>query len=185
MTENVPVVSSRGDRKVTERNRRSHMRALYSKLSSLVPRQTSREVVSVPDQLGEATNYIKKLQIRLEKMKEKKLNLMGTGKKRNANESLTNNSRGIIRGSKSPKVEIHQMGSALDVSAITGLDCQFIFNEFIRILHEEQADIVNASYSVVQDAVFHTIHCQISEFGNRSERISERLKRFVYGSGAF
>ncbi|KAI9121122.1 hypothetical protein K1719_008155 [Acacia pycnantha] len=186
--EKVPAPSPRGDRKVIERNRRSQMRALYSNLNSLVPHQSSREVISVSDQLGEATDYIKKLQIRLEKMKEKKLDLMGTDSSTKRNNfdygGLINNNRGIImNGSKSPRIEIHQMGSALSVSVITGLDCHFIFNEFIRILHQEQADIVNASYSVLQDTVFHTIHCQIGECGNRAERISERLKRFVSGSG--
>ncbi|XP_054800709.1 transcription factor bHLH162-like [Prosopis cineraria] len=182
--ESVPGASSRGDRKVIERNRRSQMRALYAKLNSLLPHQSSRESISLPDQLDEATTYIKKLQIRLEKLKEKKLNLVGTDNKRNAHGSQIHNG-GMILGSKSPKVETHQMGSALEVSVITGLDCQFIFNEFIRILHEEEAEVVNASYSVVHDAVFHIIHCQIGEYGNRAERMSERLKRFVYGSGTF
>ncbi|XP_028777428.1 transcription factor bHLH162-like [Neltuma alba] len=185
--ENVPGTSSRCDRKVIERNRRSQMRALYSRLSSLVPRQTSKELISLPDQLGEATNYIKKLQIKLEKMQEKKLSLMEINNEPDISVSgrLSYNNRGIIKGSKSPKVEIHQMGSTLEVCVITGLDCQFIFNEFIRILHEEQADILSASYSVVQDTVFHNIHCQVGECGNRAGRISERLRRFVYGSGAF
>ncbi|KAI9120850.1 hypothetical protein K1719_007883 [Acacia pycnantha] len=184
--ENIRGTSSRGDRKMIERNRKSHMRALCSQLSSLVPHQTSKEIISLPDQLGEATNHIKKLQIKLEKMRNKKLSLMGI----NNNEPDISgrqryNNRGMVMGSKSPKVEIHHMGSTLIVSVITGLDCQFIFNEFIRILHQEQADVVNASYSVVQDPVFHTIHCQIGECGERAGRISERLKRFMYGSGAF
>ncbi|XP_028777429.1 transcription factor bHLH162-like [Neltuma alba] len=183
--DNIPASSSGGDRKVIERNRRSQMRALCSQLSSLVPRQSSAEVISLSDQLGEATTYIKKLQIKLEKMQERKLSLMGINNEPNFSGNLSNNDGGMIMGSKSPKVEIHQMGSALEVCVITGLDCQFIFNEFVRILHEEQADVVNASYSVVQDTVFHTIHCQIGECGNRAERISERLKRFAYGSGAF
>ena len=34
--------SSRTDRKTIERNRRNHMKSLYSKLNSLVPHQTSR-----------------------------------------------------------------------------------------------------------------------------------------------
>ncbi|KAK4271568.1 hypothetical protein QN277_020244 [Acacia crassicarpa] len=187
--ENIPGPSSRGDRKMIERNRRSHMRALCSQLSSLVPHQTSKEMISLPDQLGEATNHIKKLQIKLEKMRNKKLSLMEINNNEpniSGRQSYNNNNdKGMVMGSKSPKVEIHHMGSTLIVSVITGLDCQFIFNEFIRILHQEQADVVNAGYSVVQDAVFHTIHCQVGECGERAGRISERLKRFVYGSGAF
>ncbi|XP_054800732.1 transcription factor bHLH162-like [Prosopis cineraria] len=177
----IQAASSRGDRKIIERDRRTQMRALYSKLNSLLPHQSSTELVSQSDQLEEAANYIKKIQIKLEKLNEKKLSLMGI-----ENELSNTCNRGtIILESKSPKVEIHQMGSALEVSVITGLDCQFIFNEFISILHEEEADVVHASYSVVHDAVFHTIHSQIGDGGNRAGRISERLKRFAYGSGAF
>lgn len=64
---------------------------------------------------------------------------------------------------KWPQIEVHENGSALEVVLITGLDCQFMFNETIRVLHEEGADIVNASFSVVnEDTVFHTIHCKVS-----------------------
>ncbi|XP_054800313.1 transcription factor bHLH162-like [Prosopis cineraria] len=183
--ESIPASSSGGDRKAIERNRRSQMRTLCSQLSSLVPRQSPGEVISVSDQLGEAVTYIKKLQMKLEKMKEKKLSLMGISDEETNVDERQKKKRGIVMGSKSPQVEIHQMGSTLEVSVISGLDCQFIFNEFIRILHEEEADVVNASYSVVQDTVFHAIHCQIGECDDsRSGRISERLKRFVYGSGS-
>ncbi|XP_054801420.1 transcription factor bHLH162-like [Prosopis cineraria] len=168
----IQAASSRGDRKVIERDRRTQMRALYSKLNSLLPHQSSPELVSQSDQLEEASNYIKKIQMKLEKLNEKKLSLIGI----NNELSNTCNRGTIILESKSPKVEIHQMGSALEVSVITGLDCQFIFNDFISILDEE-ADVVHASYSVVHDA--------IGDGGNRAGRISERLKRFVYGSGAF
>lgn len=67
-------------------------------------------------------------------------------------------------GSKllSPRIEIQQMGSALDVVVVTGSDSQFMFSETIRVLHEEEVDIVNANYKVTRDAVFHSIHCEVS-----------------------
>ncbi|KAI9120853.1 hypothetical protein K1719_007886 [Acacia pycnantha] len=102
-------------------------------------------------------------------MNQKKLSLIGTP----SNEAniisespiTNNNNRGIVMGSKSPQVKIQQMGSTLEVSVITGLDYHFIFGDFIRFLHDEQADV--------------------GECGDRAGRISERLRRFVYGSGAF
>lgn len=66
----------------------------------------------------------------------------------------------------SPRIEIQQMGSALEVVLITGLDSQFMFGETIRVLHEEGVDVVNASYKVIEDAVFHSIHCQVSYKSN-------------------
>ncbi|KAJ7946990.1 transcription factor bHLH36 [Quillaja saponaria] len=168
--------SSRTDRKTIEKNRRNQMKDLYSKLNSLVQHQTSREpaATSLPDQLDEATNYIKKLQMDLERMREKKDILMG-----NENPNMTMNVGKRMVGLRSPEIEIKEIGSALEIVLITGLDCQFMFNETIRVLHEEGADIVNASFSVVEDTVFHSIHSKVGETGIGAARISERLKKFV------
>ncbi|WJZ96399.1 hypothetical protein VitviT2T_015089 [Vitis vinifera] len=168
--------SSRTDRKTIERNRRNHMKSLYSKLNSLVPHQTSREAITLPDQLDEAANYIKRLQEKLEKMKERKDNLMGFERPN------TSPNSGAMVGLKPPQIDIHEKGSALEVVLITGLDFQFMFNETIRVLHEEGAEIVNASFSVVDDTVFHTIHAQVEGpvLGHGAARISERLKKFVF-----
>ena len=116
-----------------------------------------QEVTSLPDQLDEAARYIKSLQMNLERMKEKKNSLMGV----ETNPNMNQNTRMVKEGLKSPQFEIQQKGSALEVVLITGLDCQFMFNETIRVLYEEGADIVNASYTVVEDTVFHTMHCQV------------------------
>jgi hypothetical protein len=114
---------------------------------------------SLPDQLDEATSYIKKLQTNLERMKEKKDRLMGMEK---PNESMSSNSSGVMAmGIRSAQIEIHQNGAALEVVLITGLDCQFMFNETIRVLYEEGAEIVSASFTVVEDTVFHTIHSKV------------------------
>nr|KYP62908.1 Transcription factor bHLH36 [Cajanus cajan] len=147
---------SKVDRKFIERNRRNQMKTLFRKLNSLVPHQRSRESISLPDQLEEAAEYIKKLQINAEKLKDKKNMLLGNER---------SNGRmygGKSVGLKSPRIEIQQMGSALEVVLITGLDSQFMFSEIIRVLGEEEVDIVNASYKVIGDAVFHSIHCQVS-----------------------
>lgn len=113
-----------------------------------------QEANSRPDQIDEATNYIKNLQIKLEKMKEKRNNLKDVG--------TSKNNASMNMGFKSPQFKIQQMGSALEVVLVTGLDCQFMFNETIRFLQDEGSDVVNASYTVVENAVFHTIHCQVS-----------------------
>ncbi|XWS18403.1 hypothetical protein CRYUN_Cryun32bG0040500 [Craigia yunnanensis] len=179
--ENNSNSSSRTERKIVERNRRNQMKALYSKLDSLVPHPNSRESVSLPDQLDEAANYIKGLQINLERMKEKKDSLMGV-------ERSTNTTRRSSSGPKSPQIQIHEMGSSLVIGLTTGSNNQFIFNETIRILHEEGAEIVNSSFSVVDDTVFHTINLTVGEsapdiYG--AARISERIKKFVRDADAY
>ncbi|XP_030467866.2 transcription factor bHLH162 [Syzygium oleosum] len=169
--ENSPS-SSRNDRKLIERNRRHQMKALYSQLNSLVPHPSSTEVTSLPDQLHEATKYIKQLQINLEKMTEKKESLLGM-EKQNASMDCGMNA--------APAIEIHQNGSALHVVLITGLDHQFMFNRVIGLLHEERVEILNASFSVLDDTTFHSIHCEVGDCAPSldSARISERLRKCV------
>ncbi|KAF7151176.1 hypothetical protein RHSIM_Rhsim02G0131400 [Rhododendron simsii] len=189
----------RADRKTIEKNRRNHMKALYSKLHSLVPHRPSMvslslslsmflsEAMSLPDQLDEASTYIKKLEKELEEMKEKRdSKMMRAGKNPNSRMMSTSSSAGMMI--RSPQIEIHEMGSALEVVLITGLDCQPIFNEIIRLIHEEEAEVVNASFSTVGDTVFHTIHCKVGEssgFACGAARIAEKLKKSFYDAGPF
>ncbi|KAE8689430.1 Eukaryotic translation initiation factor 3 subunit 7 family protein [Hibiscus syriacus] len=132
---------------------------------------------SLPDQLDEAANYIKSLKENLKRMKEKRDGLMGLIKSQE-------------KGSKSPRIQIQEMGSSSLVIALNaaGFNSQFIFNETIRILHDERAEIVNASFSVVDDdTILHTIHLTIGEgspdYG--AARISDRLKKFVHDVGGY
>ncbi|KAL5839538.1 hypothetical protein ACOSQ3_012234 [Xanthoceras sorbifolium] len=186
---NHPSSSSRTDRKTIERNRRNQMKSLYSQLNSLVPHQSptfQQEATSLPDQLEEAANYIKRLQINLERMREKKDSLMGIDQETNTSTMISRTTT-TMAGLKSPHIEIHEKGSALEVVLITGLDFQFMFSETIRLLHEQGAEIVNASFSVVNDTVFHTIHSKVGDsgLGHGAATISERLNKLVYDASPF
>ncbi|GKV32101.1 hypothetical protein SLEP1_g40729 [Rubroshorea leprosula] len=148
---NVPTATSaRTDRKLIERNRRSLMKSLSSKLNSLIPHLNSLKATSVPDQVDEAVNYIKKLETNLETMKERKDILT----------RIVSASSSESSGKKFPEIKILEMGSGLVVAVlITGLDGQFIFRETIRTLREEGADILSATSSAVNNGrVFHIIH---------------------------
>ncbi|OMO76441.1 hypothetical protein CCACVL1_15683 [Corchorus capsularis] len=115
-------------------------------------------------------------------MRERKESLLGSRLERS---SSSLRSTGSSSGPKSPEIRIQEMGSSLVIGLTTGSDSQFIFNETIRILHEEGADVVNASFSVVDDIVYHTIHLTVGEFSSANgrnyaaARISERLTKFV------
>ncbi|KAL0300717.1 UNVERIFIED_CONTAM: hypothetical protein Scaly_2318700 [Sesamum calycinum] len=149
------------------------MKAL-SELASLLPHQPPKGVASVSDQvLEESVDYIKKLQEKLEKLKHKKKCLMRVMSENSATPDL-----------KTPNISISVTGSALDVVMTTGLDYQFMFARVVRMLHEEGAHVVNASFSVVDDTIFHTIHSEVNgENGAEAEReagrICERLRKFV------
>ncbi|CAA0817885.1 basic helix-loop-helix (bHLH) DNA-binding superfamily protein, partial [Striga hermonthica] len=108
------------------------------------------ESFSIPCQLEGATNYIKKLQFNLEQLKQKKECIL---RKDSANLS-------VPRGIDLPSIDVRVTGSALEVVLISGENYQFKLSEIIRMLHEEGAEVVSASFSVLDDAFFHTVHCK-------------------------
>lgn len=117
-----------------------------------------QEALPLPDQIDEAIEYIKSLETKLKKSKEKKEGLMG----RKRSYSCTNfEAKPMASSLKSPQIEIREMGSTLEVVLITGKDNQFIFNEVIHILHQEQVEVLNASYSITGDSIFHIVHAQV------------------------
>jgi hypothetical protein len=103
----------------------------------------------LPDQVDEAINYIKSLETNLKLAKEKKESLMG-----NKKESL----KGSI---KLPKIEIHEMGPTLQVIVTCGVDDHFIFCEIMRILHEENVEVISSNSSLAGDSLLHTVHAQV------------------------
>jgi len=116
-----------------------------------------QETKRLPDQTEEATNYIKNLQEEVGKLKEKKDKLLGTDR---SNTSKANCRKRLLLNSP-VQIEVNENGGALEVTLVTSLECQFVFTEVIRILHEENAEVFDASYSVVQGPAFHTIHAQV------------------------
>ncbi|XP_068337097.1 transcription factor bHLH162-like [Pyrus communis] len=184
--------STKIERRVVEKNRRNLMKLLYSNLFSLLPNQNPKEPLTLPEQIDEAINYIKSKESKLQKSREKKESLVGTRKRSHATsfinaESMEPKNLSIesVRSTKAPQIQIHETGSTVEVVLTTGLDNhQFIFYEILRILDEEQADVVHASFSTLRDTVFHVVraemHKSVLDFG--AARITEKLNRFVNGS---
>ncbi|CBI21863.3 hypothetical protein VitviT2T_017687 [Vitis vinifera] len=174
---------SKAERKIVEKNRRNLMKNLYSKLNSLLPDQSSKEAQSIPDQVDEAVSYIKSLQGNLEKLKEKKESLMSS-RKRPHTCSTTSVGETSTPSLRSPVMEIREMGSNLQVTLVTGLEDQSIFYDIIGILHEESAEVLSASFSVVGNSAFHVLIAQVgdSTFSFGTKWICDRLNKFVHGS---
>ncbi|CAO2823855.1 unnamed protein product [Amaranthus hypochondriacus] len=176
--------SSKVDRKTIEKNRRAQMKFLYSQLNSLVHDQhassSSTEPLSLPDQIDKATEYVKKLKENVANLKRQKENLTASNGsyKGEGSSRCRSKSYGYNTG---VEIEIYEKGNAIEVILVTGLECQFVFTEALRIIHDEHAEIVNATYSVNANIVFHTIHAQIKEDSTSHgvARITERLKMFA------
>ncbi|KAK4787715.1 hypothetical protein SAY86_011548 [Trapa natans] len=91
-----------------------------------------------------------------------------------------------------PRIYIHRTGSAIEIDLITGSSChdhQGLFNEVMRVMNEEGAEVVSASFSAVGSNVFHTIRSEMRQHDNAgleegdsslmltTARISHRLER--------
>lgn len=107
------------------------------------------------DQLGEAANYIKSMQEKIENMKERKKHLAET-------KEIDKSTDSEKMDFQLPHIEIQDLGSALVVLLICRLDNQFVFYKTIRILEEEGVEVVNASFFVMGDKAFHTIHSKVN-----------------------
>ncbi|XP_072960733.1 transcription factor bHLH162-like [Typha angustifolia] len=166
------------ERKTVEKNRRMHMKNLCLKLSSLIPKDqynTSKDTLTQEDHLVQAASYIKKLRERIERLKER----------RELNASIKRINRDIssemMIGFRLPVVEVRHDDANLEVVLVSSLNKTFAFHEVISVLEEEGAEVINASFSVVGDKIFHTIHSQAisSRIGVESSRILERLKELI------
>ena len=123
---------------------------------------TTQEALPLPDQVDEAINYIKSLEAKVKMAQEKKENLQGIRKRSRG--CFSNNSANFAATSgfpKSPQLEIHEVGSSLQVVLTCGLDHQFIFYEIIQILHEENIDVRSANSSLAGDSMLHVVHAEV------------------------
>ncbi|KAJ6799984.1 uncharacterized protein M6B38_205245 [Iris pallida] len=178
--------SSKVDRKTVEKNRRIHMKTLCFKLGSLIPKEdkTTKDAISQHDHLDQAACYIKKLKARIEKLKQRKRLVAHGGGKPPGNDKEPAAADRELEAADGlaglPVVEVRLREPILEVVLITGPAKRFLFYRVIAVLAEEGVQVVNASFSVVNDKVFYTVHSQLVSSGlAAASRVSERLKEVL------
>ncbi|KAL8468805.1 hypothetical protein ACS0TY_031848 [Phlomoides rotata] len=153
------------ERKIIEKNRRNRMKILYSNLVSLLPNHTSKvEGLALPDQIDEAVEYIKSMQMKVERLMQKK-ELLLQGKRLISDPPVTNTSSTENKGTNKTQFEVHSMGQNLDVVLANGLPDYSSFNDVIRFIHQHGGEIASASFArngnsiiqVLQDKVIISI----------------------------
>ncbi|XP_030521624.1 transcription factor bHLH162-like isoform X2 [Rhodamnia argentea] len=177
--------SAKVERKTVEKNRRIRMKALCSKLASLIPQHhisTSKESLSQQDLLDQAVPYIKQLKERIEELKLRKEQAVLLSKGIDTSSSLTlpdgeNAQLGLVL----PVFELRDDDLGLEVILISGRRKNFTLYEVINILEEEGAEVVSASFSVMGDKIFHTLHAKVRlcRVGVDTTRVRERLKELI------
>ncbi|GMN45867.1 hypothetical protein TIFTF001_015064 [Ficus carica] len=158
-----PSETAKPDRKTIEKNRRIHMKGLCFKLASLVPHHHSspypKEMLTQQDQLDLAASYITHLRQRIEKLNERKEEAIKALNGEKSGGDVFD--QGMSSGPRLPVIELKDLGCSIEVILISGLQKNFMLYEVMSVLEEEGAEVVSASFSVVDDKIFHTLHAQL------------------------
>lgn len=102
--------------------------------------------------------YILWIRERIDKLKGKKEQAMSMMSSNQSNDGFFN------IGTKLPLLEIRDLGSAIEVMLITGLNKNFMLYQVICVLEEEGAEVVTANFSTISDKIFYTIHAKVQQF---------------------
>ncbi|XP_066325245.1 transcription factor bHLH162-like [Miscanthus floridulus] len=177
------------DRKTVERNRRNQMNALYSRLDTLVRAGSSPSSAAAavqrgppamtrPDRLEEAAAYIRQTTERVERLKERKRELMTSAR---APSSQCSGS-GSSSAAGAAEVEVQNLGSGLHAILVTGEPPSegASFHRAVRAVEEVGGEVQNAHFSVVGARAIYTIHTLVPAEGG-IERVVQRLKAVLRG----
>ncbi|KAM3198681.1 hypothetical protein ACQJBY_073698 [Aegilops geniculata] len=184
---------SKMERKDVEKNRRLHMKGLCLKLSSLLPASSdhhlrhysasppssNKDAATQLDQLDSAAAYIKQLRGRIDDLKRRKQAVVsGTA---GCSSSV---SAGDYKGAAAsaatalPVIEVRHQDGTLDVALASEAGRPFRLHEVIAVLEQGGAEVVSASFSVVGDKIFYTVHSQAlcPRIGVEAGRVAHRLR---------
>ncbi|KAK4841329.1 hypothetical protein QYF36_002754 [Acer negundo] len=158
--------SSRIKRNLSERNRRIQMNTHLSKLFSLVPQ---RKQLSVCESVDQVTSYIRKLEEKIKKLRERK-EIILKGDHDDHDEKF-----------EAVVINVKSSESTLEVSIISGLKKKNLLHQVISVLVEEGAEVVKITYHNAGGRVFHTIYSKpiYTRIGIETSRVHERLKKLI------
>lgn len=117
------------------------------------------EGLALPDQIDEAVEHIKSLQMKVEELKQKK-ELLLQGKRLIISDScVTNTNTNTSR--PSPLFEVHDMGPNLDVVLAKGLPHYSSFNNVVRFIHHHGVEIATASFTRDGNSTFQLLQDKV------------------------
>ena len=125
----------------------------------------SQEPLTQQDHLEQAAAYIKTLKERIEQLKQKKEAAINESLEGYGGGTVSGRSGGaadLMVGLRLPLVEIRARESTIEAVLICVPHRRPLFYDLIAVLEEEGADVVNASFSTVNDKTFYTVHAQVS-----------------------
>ncbi|KAL4333120.1 hypothetical protein GQ457_07G018280 [Hibiscus cannabinus] len=159
------------NRNLIERERRSNMRNLFSRLFSLLPPPSTRRS-SIPDRLEQANEYINQFRTHLEGLEQRR-------------SQLEEANRAARATAMSPVINISEYSniSGMEINLTTGSELNLSLTEIIGIIQEEGAEVLSLTHSNAANMNILSIHCQQAATGyingiDRS-RLLQRLSTMI------
>ncbi|XP_048500337.1 transcription factor bHLH168-like [Beta vulgaris subsp. vulgaris] len=182
-----PSSSNQEQKKVAEKNWRNRINDLCSDLTSIVPPehfQPFKDMLSQADKIEQATNYIVELRERVDNLNKRKGQLEMTGNQEagtSSNQQNTTLNDVTMADSALPIIDVKDLGSSLEVQLVMTLEDNIMLHEVIRILEEEGAEVVNATFSTSGNKVIHTLHAKVrnARIGIETSRVKEKLHALI------
>ncbi|KAK1408791.1 hypothetical protein QVD17_40839 [Tagetes erecta] len=154
------------ERKIVEKNRRNHMKFLFTHLFSLIPPHIiSKGGDQVADRLDTAIDYIQTMKTNLDINKNKKDKLLLTHKRSHQHMKMMDTERVSL------DVQIHQITHEVDALLVTGLEKYSSFCNVVRFLDQYSTEVTLANFSSTTHSSFHIRQKKI-----KAEEICKRLK---------
>ena len=130
------------------------------------------------DQLDSAAAYIKKLKSRVDELKRRKQAVVSGTAGCSSSVSAGDYKGAALSTTALPVIEVRHQDGTLDVALASEAGRPFRLHEVIAVLEQEGAEVVSASFSVVGDKIFYTVHSQAlyPRIGLEAGRVAHRLR---------
>ncbi|XP_042513643.1 transcription factor ORG2-like [Macadamia integrifolia] len=161
----------------SERDRRKKLNTLYASLRSILPGADQTRKLSIPSTISRVLKYIPELHNQVEKLKQRKQEILSTIHKNGDRTHIDNQSNRIVRRSL-PIVSVSEIEERVVMIQIcTSKNMRSSVSEILVNLEEEGLEVFNLSASGSSgEVVFYNLHLQIREKeGLNCELLSQKL----------
>ncbi|XP_043705119.1 transcription factor ORG2-like [Telopea speciosissima] len=158
-----PSLIKKLNHNASERDRRKKLNTLYASLRSILPGADQTRKLSIPATISRVLKYIPELQKQVEKLKQRKQDILSSIHKKGDQIHIdTNQSNGIVRRSL-PSVLVSQIEEREVMIQICGSqNMRSSLSEVLLNLEEEGLEVSNVSASASSGAVvFYNLHLQV------------------------
>ncbi|KAJ4978686.1 hypothetical protein NE237_009466 [Protea cynaroides] len=161
---NDPALIKKLNHNASERDRRKKLNNLYASLRSILPGTDQTRKLSIPVTISRVLKYIPELQNQVEKLIQRKQEILASLHKKEDRTRLDNQRNGIIRKSI-PSVSVSQVEEReVMIQICASKNMRSPLSEVLINLEEEGLEVFNVSASTSSgEVVFYNLHLQMAE----------------------